>query len=157
MALEPTEDFRDLIRILRRRGIRFMVVGAHAMASHGYPRTTGDIDIWIDPEPQNATSAFDSLREFGAPLAGIEESDFANEDLVFQIGVPPGRIDILTAVSGLDFASAYSAAVKVTVDGLEFHIPRLDDLITNKLSSGRPKDLLDVEALELIRRRKHED
>jgi len=101
-------DFRDLLAAFLEAGVRFLVVGAHAMAVHGVPRATGDLDVWIAPDPENADRAWSALAVFGAPLAatGVARADFGRPEQVVQVGLPPRRIDILTSISGVAFEDA---------------------------------------------------
>jgi hypothetical protein len=145
------EDYKDMLRALSDEKVRFLLVGAYAMAAHGYPRATMDIDIWVMPSPQNANAVLRALRRFGAPLHNLTKEDLQQEGTVFQIGVAPRRIDIVTAASGLQFEEAYSRSVSVNIEGIEVHIPSIYDLIRNKRASGRTKDLADAEALESLK------
>jgi hypothetical protein len=120
------------------------------MAAHGYPRATMNIDIWVMPAPENADAVLRALRRFGAPLQNITREDLLTDGTVFQIGVAPRRIDIITSASGLDFEEAFRRSIPVDIEGIEVHIPSLADLIRNKHASGRTKDLADAEALEEI-------
>lgn len=142
-------DFRDLLAAFVTGGVRFLVVGAHALAAHGVPRVTGDLDVWIEATPDNAARVWRALVEFGAPLASlrVNEDDFSRPDQVVQFGLPPYRIDILTSVSGLDFGEAWQARSQDTLFGVHVAFLGRDDLIRNKRASGRPKDLRDIEAL----------
>lgn len=133
-------------------GVEFLLVGAYALAAHGYPRATMDIDIWVMPSPDNAAAVLRALERFGAPFHGLTLEDLQKDDTIFQIGVAPRRIDIITGASGLDFAEALSCSSKVTIEGIEIRIPSIDDLIRNKRASGRTKDLADAEALEFLRK-----
>lgn len=143
-------DFRDLLSSFVEGGVRFMVVGAHALAAHGVPRVTGDLDVWVEPTPANAARVWSSLVEFGAPLDALDlsESDFATPDKVVQLGLPPYRIDILTSLSGVEFAAVWDGRV----EGELFEVPVAflgrEAFIRNKRASGRPKDLADIRALE---------
>jgi len=121
------------------------------MAAYGYPRATMDIDIWVMPAPENAEAVLRALRRFGAPLQNITREDLQTDGTVFQIGVAPRRIDIITTASGLDFEEAFRRSMAVDIEEIEVRIPSLADLIRNKRASGRTKDLADVEALEEIR------
>ena len=142
-----------MVECLLAAGVDFMLVGGYAVALHGWPRTTFDIDFWIMANPENAKAVMCAIRAFGAPLMNLEVSDFHRPGMEFQIGVPPQRIDIISAVDGLDYAQAARRAVKMNVDGLEIKVISLDDLIVNKRSSGRPKDIADALALEKIKAR----
>lgn len=120
------------------------------MAVHGVPRATGDLDIWVRPEPENAARVWRALDDFGAPLEalGIEEDDLARPDQVVQIGLPPRRIDLLTSISGVEFDEAWAARIERPVDGRTVPFLSRDLLIANKRASGRTKDLADAEVLE---------
>lgn len=144
------EDYKDMLRALSDEKVRFLLVGAYAMAAHGYPRATMDIDIWVMPSAQNADAVLRALRRFGAPLHNLTREDLQQEGTVFQIGVAPRRIDIITAASGLLFEDAYSRSLPVYIEGIEVHIPSISDLIRNKRASGRIRDLADAEALESL-------
>jgi hypothetical protein len=146
-----TDDWFDIIRALLDADARFLTVGAHAMAVHGVPRGTQDLDLWVEPEPANAERVWHALAAFGAPLAalGIRPDDLRQPDSVVQIGLPPNRIDILTGISGVpDFDAAWQDRVVTTVR--ERQVPFLGRaaLLANKRATGRLKDLADVEALE---------
>ena len=148
-------DYRDMVECLLREGVDFMLVGGYAVALHGWPRTTFDIDFWIMANPENAKAVMRAIKAFGAPLMGLTEADFHRPGMVFQIGNEPQRIDIISAVDGLDYVDASFRAVKMTVDGMEIKVLSLDDLIVNKRASGRPKDIADALALEKLKERKH--
>jgi len=145
------EDYRDMLHALAGEKVRFLLVGAYALAAHGYPRATMDIDIWIMPSPQNADAVLRALRRFGAPLHNLTKEDLQKDGTIFQIGVAPRRIDIITTASGLQFEETYGRALSVNIEGIEVHIPSIDDLIRNKRASGRTKDLADAEALESLK------
>lgn len=140
-------DFRAFVALLNAAGVRYLLVGGYAVIHHGYPRTTGDMDIWVDPELANATKLVEVIREFSYLPAGIDVHDFTAEGLVFQIGVVPNRIDVLTSVDGLRFEEAYPVRESFTVDGTEFQVVNLNDLRTNKKATARLKDLADLEEL----------
>lgn len=144
------EDFLDLLRSLRQEGARFLVVGAYAMAAHGVPRATGDIDVWVEAKAENADRVFRALVRFGAPLGalGVGPADFAATDRVVQIGLPPRRIDILTGVSGLQFEAAWAGRRETALSDLTVPVLGREDLIANKRAAGRPKDLADLAVLD---------
>jgi hypothetical protein len=144
------EDFRDLLDALLRTGARFLVVGAHAMAVHGVPRATGDLDVWISPDPSNVVRVWEALLEFGAPVRqlGVSRGDLEKPGMVIKIGLPPRRIDLLTQVSGLDFDEAWSNRRTHSIGSQEIPFLGREDLLRNKRVSGRPKDLADLEVLE---------
>ncbi len=144
------QDFLDLLRLLLAAGARFLVVGAHAMAVHGVPRATGDLDIWLDTEPANAERAWRALLEFGAPVRemGIERRDLETPGVVVQIGRPPRRIDLMTQVSGLSFPEAWPNRTTHTIAALTVPFIGRGDLMRNKRATGRPKDTADLDVLE---------
>ena len=129
---------------------RFLIVGAYAVAVHGAPRSTGDIDIWIQPEPENAQRVWAALAQFGAPLGAMNltPADLSRAGTVYQIGQPPRRIDILTAISGVEFDEAWEARVEATIDDLELPFLGREHLLKNKLAAARSKDLADVKLLQ---------
>lgn len=146
------EDYKEMLQRLLDAGVEFLLVGAYALAVHGYPRATGDIDIWVRPSPDNARRVYATLATFGAPLQDVTPQDFSHPDVVFQIGVAPRRIDIMTGISGLDFTEASRNASQVEIEALTIPVLSRADLIANKEASGREKDLLDVKIL-----RQHEE
>lgn len=141
-------DFVDLLRAFVAADVRFLVVGAYALALHGRPRATGDLDLWIDPTPDNATRVLVALGEFGAPLSEVSEADFAAPGVVYQIGVPPGRIDILTELTGLTFNEAWPGRIHRPFGDVEVDFIGRAAFIRNKRATGRAKDLGDVEGME---------
>ena len=142
------EDYKDMLHALAAEKVRYLLVGAYALAAHGYPRATMDIDIWVMPSPENADAVLRAMRRFGAPLHNLTKADLEAEDTIFQIGVAPRRIDIITAASGLNFEETESRATAVDIEGITVRIPSIADLIRNKRASGRTKDIADAEALE---------
>ena len=148
-------DYRDMVECLQREGVEFMLVGGYAVALHGWPRMTFDIDVWIMANPQNAAAVMLELKAFGAPLMDLKEEDFHKPGMVFQIGTEPQRIDILSAISGVTYEDAVSRAERMEVDGLSLKVIALDDLIANKRASGRPKDIVDAMTLEKMKEKKN--
>ncbi len=145
--------FVDLLRAFAGSGVRFLIVGAHALAVHGRPRATGDLDVWVEPTAANAVKVYRALTVFGAPLDRVSVEDFSRPDTVFQIGVIPVRIDILTEISGVpDFVKAYERAVESTIEGVEIRVLGRDDFVQNKRATGRKKDLRDIEQIERAER-----
>ncbi len=142
------DDYRDMLCVLCDHGVRFLLVGAYAMGAHGYPRATADIDIWVEPSPENSRKVYRALAAFGAPLQTIREDDFVKPGVVFQIGVAPRRIDIITAISGVEFDRAYEHRQTVELEGLPIAVLSYDDLVTNKRATGRDKDQIDLRRLE---------
>jgi hypothetical protein len=141
-------DFAEMLFALSDAGAEFLVVGAHALAAHGTPRATGDLDIWINPTPKNAARVMAALRVFGAPLANLTIDDLTTRGTVFQIGVVPSRVDILTAISGVAFEEAWPRRMLLDVEGVQVPILGREDFVANKRASGRPKDLGDIDGLE---------
>jgi hypothetical protein len=146
-----TPDFIDMIDALRAHDVRFLIVGGYAVGVHGHPRATKDLDVWVEASADNARRLVRALQDFGAPLHGLAASDFEREGTGLQIGVPPGRIDVITQVSGLSFSEAWPHRLEAAF----FERPACpiigrDDLIRNKRASARLQDLADVEALEAI-------
>jgi hypothetical protein len=140
-------DFVDLLRAFGERDVRYLVVGAYALAHHGRPRATGDLDVWVDPTPSNASRLMSALVAFGAPLSDVTEADFASPGVVFQMGVPPGRIDILTEPTGLTFEGAWPGREAGEFGGLTVDFLGRDAFIRNKRATGRTRDLGDIEGL----------
>jgi len=145
------EDYRDILHALSEEKVRFILVGAYALAAHGYPRATMDIDIWVMPSPENAEAVLRALSRFGAPLHNLTREDLLKDGTIFQIGVAPRRIDIITTASGLQFEPTYRNSISINIEGIEVRIPSIEDLILNKRSTGRTRDLADAEALESMK------
>ncbi len=141
------KDYKEMLQILLNNKVRFLVVGAYAMGVHGYPRATGDIDIWVEASSENSEKIYQSLSEFGVPLSEVTKTTFCEEGIVFQIGVAPRRIDIITKIDGVDFNKAYSDKQKMEIEGIKIPFLSKEDLIKNKESTGREKDQLDAKYL----------
>lgn len=146
-SLRSSGDFKELLSLFNEERVRYLIVGAFALAYFGRPRYTKDLDIWVDPAGDNPTRVFRALATFGAPLESVTVEDFGDEDTVFQIGVEPLRIDILAGISGVAFGAAWSRRVAGEYAGVAVNIISRDDYIDNKRASGRPHDLRDVETL----------
>ncbi len=144
-------DFKDLLSLFGKYRTRFLVVGGYAVMNYTEPRYTKDLDIWVSTEKSNARAVFSALREFGAPLQGLDAQDFAAEGYLYQMGMPPFRVDVMMSVKGLDFDESWSRRVEVEVGGVVVPFISKKDLIAAKKASGRPQDLLDVAKLELER------
>ncbi|MES1172659.1 MAG: nucleotidyl transferase AbiEii/AbiGii toxin family protein [Bacteroidota bacterium] len=144
------EDFRDILVLLADANVEFVVVGAYALALHGAPRFSGDIDIFVRAEPRNADRVLTALVRFGAPLAsaGISATDFARAGTVYQIGLPPRRIDILTEISGVTFDEAWASRELTSVENRPVPFIGRAAFLKNKEAAGRPKDLADVARLK---------
>ena len=141
-------DFEEMLAGLSAAGVDFMVIGAHAVAVYARPRATGDLDIWVRPTPDNAERVWAALAAFGAPLHELTREDLTADDLVFQIGLEPNRVDILTTIGGVDFEHAWPRRSTVQLWGLSVPVIGRDDLIICKRAAGRPQDLADVAELE---------
>lgn len=141
-------DFRDMLSALCGENVEFLIVGAYALAVHGLPRATGDMDVWIRSSDENVRRVWRAFARFGAPLTGIQEEDLKTPDTVFQIGVVPCRIDILTSIDGVEFSEAWEQRVEVDLDGLKIPVIGRRCLILNKKRVGRPQDVADVARLE---------
>lgn len=141
-------DFVEMLDALSAAGAEFLVVGAHALAVHGHPRATGDLDLWVRPTPENAARVWNALVAFGAPLDELRVEDLAAPEVVFQIGVSPDRIDILTSITGVTFDEAWPARVSAEVCGRTIPILGREHLLANKRATARTRDLADVEELE---------
>lgn len=141
-------DFKDLFAALNEAGVRYLLVGGYAVAFHAQPRFTKDLDVWTQPSPANAPRVFAALRAFGAPLQDLTEPDLGRSGLVFQIGVPPNRIDIVTSIDGVEFDEAWPGRAETVYGDQAVPVIGRAELMRNKRASGRPQDLLDLEILE---------
>jgi len=142
------QDFVDLLRAFVAHDVRFLIVGAYALALHSRPRATGDLDVWVEATPENAPRVLRALAAFGAPMAGIVEDDFCRPGVVYQLGVAPGRIDILTDLTGLAFEEAWRGRVRERLGEVEVDFIGREAFIKNKRATGRAKDLGDIEGME---------
>ena len=150
----PTNpDFSDLFSELSAAGADFIVVGAHAVMFYAAPRYTKDLDIWVRPSRENAERVYRALAAFGAPLDELAVDDLAVEGTVFQLGMAPNRVDVVTSITGVDFAGAWQRKVATTYGQVPIHVLAIDDLMVNKRAVGRPQDLIDLEHLERARKR----
>ncbi len=145
-SLSP--DFIDILSAFIDENVDFLLVGGYALGFHGYSRATGDIDLWIRRDPDNSESVFRALQKFGAPLFDIKSEDFLIAGTVFQIGVPPNRIDVITDIDGVTFDEAWPERKTTVVDGLEVPLIGKSQLLMNKRATGRPKDIPDILWLE---------
>jgi predicted nucleotidyltransferase len=144
------KDFKDMIEIFLRKQVRFLLVGGVSINLYGYARTTKDLDLFVEASKENADKILTSLAEFGAPMDDIFAEDFEKEGTVFQIGVDPIRIDIITKISGVEFQDAIKNRKILEIEGIKVPVISLSDLIKNKKASGRLQDLADVERLEKL-------
>jgi hypothetical protein len=141
------QDFKEFIKSLNDNGVRYLVVGGYAVALHGYPRYTKDLDIWIERTPANAACLVKAMQAFGFGALGLVEKDFLVEDQIIQLGYPPSRIDLVTDLPGVDFDDCYTTRVQVAMEGVQVNFIDLENLKRNKRASGRHQDLADLENL----------
>ncbi len=142
-------DFRDILSAFCEEKVEFMLVGAYAVAAHGLPRATGDIDLWIKSSSENADRVWAALIRFGAPLSGLSKEDFIRPGTVVQLGVTPRRIDILTQITGVEYEDAQAKLV-IEIEGIKVPVIGLSDLIQNKTAVGRPQDNADAARLRQL-------
>jgi predicted nucleotidyltransferase len=143
-----SKDFKEFIGLLNAHNVQYIVVGGYAVAFHGHPRFTKDIDLWVLPDPENAEKLLAVLRDFGFASLDLTAEDFSLPNKVIQLGQPPYRIDLLTSVSGVSFENCFPATIETELDGVTVRFIGLEDLLKNKRSTGRLRDLSDVEELE---------
>lgn len=145
-------DFAEMLRLLTAESVDFLVVGGYAVAGHGVPRATGDIDVWVRPTADNADRLWQALERFGAPRSRLSPASFTKPDIVYQIGLPPTRIDFLTTIDGVDFEPAWRDRVHCVVGDVAFSMLSLEHLLENKRATGRPQDLADIARLQEVNR-----
>jgi hypothetical protein len=143
------QDFVDLLRAFIAHEVRYLIVGAYALGAHGRPRATGDLDVWVEATPDNAARVMTALAEFGAPLDQVGIEDFSRPGIVFQMGLPPRRIDLLTQLTALTFDEAWQGRLRASFGPLEVDFLGRDALVVNKRAVGRARDLGDLEALDV--------
>ncbi len=141
-------EFREFIELLNKNDVEYLIVGGYAVAFHGHPRYTKDIDIWVKPEADNAHKILKALEEFGFGSLGLKVTDFLESRQIIQLGFPPNRIDLLTTITGVDFDVCFSSRDTIDLDGIEVFIIDRKNLIMNKTATARPQDLADVESLK---------
>jgi hypothetical protein len=146
MPVNP--DFRDLFAALNDAGAEYLLVGGYALAVHAAPRFTKDLDVWVNPTRENASRVLSALRAFGAPAGELTEADLATVGIVFQMGLPPNRIDVLTSIDGVGFAEAWSSRLITDYGGQPLPVIGRAHLVANKRASGRPQDLVDADVLD---------
>ena len=143
-----SQDFREFARSLNESDVRYLVVGGYAVALHGHPRYTKDLDVWIGPGVENASRLIEALGQFGFGSLGLKEGDFLQPEQIVQLGYPPNRIDLLVTLSGVEFDECYASRVPVDVEGVQVNFIDLENLKKNKKATGRNQDLADLENLE---------
>ncbi|MDA1017666.1 MAG: hypothetical protein O3A00_24805 [Planctomycetota bacterium] len=141
-------DFKDFLKLLNEHEVNYLLIGGHAVGYYGYPRPTGDLDIWIEMAPDNASRLVRVFEEFGFRDSGLNADAFLEAKNIIRAGFPPLRIEVLTTVSGVEFTQCYERMTRVDIDGIPVTIISFDDLRTNKRASGRTKDLADLEHLD---------
>ncbi len=146
--MRVNQDLIELLRAFSDHSVEFIVVGAHALAAHGHVRATKDLDVWIRPSQENAEHTYRALGAFGAPLSDLTVEDLTIEGTVFQIGVPPNRVDVLTSIDGVSFEEAWADRMQARFGGEPVAVLSREHLIRNKRASGRLQDLADIERLE---------
>ena len=146
MALN--QDFKEFIQSLNDNRVRYLVIGGYAVALHGHPRYTKDLDVWIEMKPDNAAKIVKALEQFGLASLGLKAEDFLVPDQIVQLGYPPNRIDVLTTLPGVEFERCYASRVQVEIGGVAVNFIDLENLKKNKKATGRTQDLADLENLE---------
>ena len=147
MELELPGDFKEFLKLLNEKNVRYLLIGGYAVGYHGYPRATNDMDIWIAIDPENARRVIEALREFGFDLPELIPDLFLQANKIVRMGNPPMRLEITTSISGVEFDGCYSSRVVDVLDGVKVSIIDLEHLKLNKRAAGRLKDLADLEAL----------
>lgn len=143
-----SRDFKEFVELLIKNNVEYLIVGGYAVSIHGYPRYTGDLDIWLNPTPENAKKILTAVNEFGFSSFQLSESDFTKKENIIQLGYPPLRIDLLTEIDGVTFNDCFTNRKEVIIEGLKFFFIGYNDLLKNKKKSGRFNDLNDLENLE---------
>jgi predicted nucleotidyltransferase len=143
-----SQDLKEFIELLNDHDVRYLVIGGVAVAFHGYPRYTKDLDIWLEINPENAARVIQVLRAFGFESLGLDADDFLEEDTVIQLGYPPNRIDLIMGASGVNFEACYRDKIEVEIEGIKVNFIDLENLKKNKKASGRLQDLADIENLK---------
>ena len=145
--MDVNPDLIDLLNAFNNARARYLVVGAHAVAYYVEPRYTKGLDLWVDPDPENAARVWAALAQFGAPLKNVSPADLANPRMVYQMGVEPNRVDVLMGIDGVTFSTAWRNRVRTTYGATPIHVLGFKDLVRSKRAAGRPQDLLDLEHL----------
>ncbi|MBX7225529.1 MAG: hypothetical protein K1X55_05830 [Chitinophagales bacterium] len=143
-----SQDFKEFVELLIQHQVEYIIVGGYAVGIHGYPRYTGDLDIWLNPTKENATKILVCVNAFGFASFNLSIEDFTKIGNIIQLGYPPLRIDLLTEIDGVTFTECYQNKIEVEIDDLVINFIGYHDLIQNKLSTGRLKDLGDIEHLQ---------
>ena len=144
-------DFKELLLAFNAHNVDYLIVGAHAMAAHGHVRATKDLDIWVRPDQNNAERVLRALADFGSPVSDLSTDDLTRKNTIFQIGMPPLRIDIITAIDGVEFTQAWPDRLETVFGGVPASVISRHHLITNKKTAARLQDLADVQQLEAVK------
>ena len=152
--MKISSDYKDLLSIFNAAGVRYLIVGGYAVMIHTEPRYTKDLDIWVDRSDANAQALFKALAQFGAPLKGLRPADFTEPDVFYQIGMEPVRVDIMTSVAGLEFASAWERRMVVDFDGECAGVLSREDSLVSKKAAGRPRDHKHIRRMQKARKSK---
>lgn len=147
-TIQLPPDFKEFLKLLNSENVEYLLIGGYAVGHYGYPRATGDMDVWIAVSPTNAAAMVRVLRQFGFRADSVSAQSFLAENKVIRIGVPPVRIDVITRVEGVEFGQCFGNRAVAQLDGVEVNLINLDDLRINKRAMGRPKDLDDLEHLQ---------
>ncbi len=150
--MELNEDFKEFIKLLNANKVKYLVVGGYAVGYHGNPRYTKDIDLWFLMNHENSKNIIESIKQFGFESLGLSVEDFLNSENIIQLGYPPNRIDLLTDLSGVDFETSYKNKEIVDFEDVKINFISLDDLIKNKIATGRLQDLADAEKLARLKK-----
>jgi hypothetical protein len=142
-----SKDFKEFAELLHSNGAEYLIVGGYALAAYGHPRYTGDLDFWVGCDAGNAARVMKALEQFGLGSLGVTQADLTKPQQIIQLGYPPGRIDLITTIDGVEFADCYARRVDLEFSGLRLHFISEDDFKRNKRASGRYKDLADLESL----------
>ena len=148
--MQLNRDFRELLECFAQHDVRYLVVGGWALAAHGVPRLTKDLDLWVWPDTDNAAAVVRALEEFGFGDLGLTATDFVTPDIVIQLGYPPNRVDLLTTPSGVKFDECWNERADIVLDGLQVPFIGLEGLKTNKRATGRAQDIVDLNSLEQL-------
>jgi hypothetical protein len=143
-----SQDFKEFLQSLNANDVRYLVIGGYAVAFHGHPRYTKDLDVWIEMTTKNASKVIEALKQFGFGSLGLTTADFVVPDQIIQLGYPPNRIDILTTAPGVDFETCYKRRITSEIDGVSIEFIDIESLKQNKKAAGRYQDLADIENLE---------
>lgn len=143
-----SQDFKEFIELLSKHKAEYLIVGGYAVGVHGHPRYTGDLDVWLNPSPENAELILKCVIEFGFSSYGLSQSDFTKPGNVIQLGYPPLRIDLLTEIDGVTFDECYKNRKEVIIGDLKVNFIGYKDLLKNKKESGRPRDIDDIDNLK---------